>query len=301
MFRPVIFATLLLLTLSSSPSFLSLNNVAAPNFQPLIDFSIGFLLSIKFIEKVPSGFPCVNQINVFKTQVNESISKISSGKIDQIIAGFQELETAVNDTIQICGQTVSEGNAAASEIVNKLKNQTFVEQGLERIATHLFEVADDVKRGIDELKNQSYFSAGVDFGKVLELFLEEPTTSVNFLKVVGHEVSLLLGASNWPFVDCGSASGELLSVTGVTMDGQPAKGVPRAIVASGSANDHAEIKQVRIDTLLNGNLLNTQYDAKFTKTFEAGDNLNYSFSANIPSFAPSVMKQNIFFHYLCPP
>lgn len=288
MFRPVIFATLLLLTLSSSPSFLSVNNVATTNFQPLIDFSIGFLLSIKFIEKVPSGFPCVNQITAFKTQLNESISKISSGKIDQIIAGFQELETAVNDTIQICGQTVSEGNAAVSDIVNKLKNQTFVDQGLERIGAHLFEVVDDVKRGAGELKNESYFSAGVDFGKVLDLFLEEPTTSISFLRLVGNEVNFLLGAINWPYTDCGS--GELLSVSGISLDGQPAKGVPRAISVTGTANDHAEIKQVRIDTLLNGNLLNTQYDTKFTKTFEAGDDLSYTFSANIPSFAPSVMK-----------
>lgn len=286
MFRPVIFATLLLLTLSSSPSFLSVKNLgASPDFQPLIDFSIGFLLSIKFIEKVPSGFPCVNQINVFKTQLNESISKISTGQIDQIISGFQELEGAVNATLQICGQTVSEGNAAVSEIVNKLRNTTFVEQGLERVGAHLFEVIDDLKRGAQEFKNQSYFSAGVDFGKVFDLFLNEPAASIAFLRLVEAEVNFLLGSINWPYNDCGN--GEALSVSGVSLDGQPAKGIARAISVVGSANDNTDVKQVRIDTLLNGNLLNTQYDTKFTKTYQAGDDLSYSFSANIPSFAPS--------------
>jgi hypothetical protein len=289
MFKTFIFATLLLLTLSSSPSFLSVKNVgASPNFQPLIDFSIGFLLSIKFIEKVPSGFSCVNQINTFKVQLNESISKISTGQVDQIIAGFQELQAAVNNTLIICGQTIAEGNAAVSEIVNKLKNKTLVEQGLERIGGHLFEVIDDLKRGAQEFKNQSYFSAGVDIGKVFDLFLEDPTTSINFLRLVGKEVSVLLGYINLPYNDFGN--GEALSINGITLDGQPAKGIARAINVAGSANDHADVKQVKIDTLLNGNLLNSQYDTKFTKTFEAGDDLTYSFSANIPSFAPSVNK-----------
>lgn len=200
---------------------------------------------------------------------------------NQMVTGFLELEKTINDTVLLCGTMAHEGNVFATDLIAKLKNKTFIEQGIQRLEQNLFTVIEDLTKGVEDFKNASFFNAGMDFGKVLEMFLEGPTS--NLVNLIYEELSSL-GSINWPFINCGSS--DPLVASTLTLDQQPTKGTTRSINMIGTSGAHMENAKVKIETLLNGNLLNTQFD-DFSKVFEANDPVNYSFQTAIPSFAPS--------------
>ena len=167
------FISLIIVSVFSS-SFLS---VSTPNLskvsttQDIIDFSIGFLLSIQAIEKIPSGFPCVTQATNFEQSLKNAISKLETLKYSDMVEGFSLLIKTVNDTVLLCGATAHEGNVFFSDIFAKLENSTFIQEGVKRIEDNVFNVLEDLSKGVADFKNHSYFNAGTDFGKIAEIFL----------------------------------------------------------------------------------------------------------------------------------
>lgn len=274
--------SLSLISVLSSP-FLGKNlGQAVPSAkQDIIDFTIGFMVSIKLVEKVPDGFPCVTNLEDIRSKISQAIALIRTRDADKVAQGISLIQNTINETLRSCGAAANEGNLYFHNLVKEIINPGFIAKAIGNFKANFFEIFGDFNKGISDLKNNSFFNSGVDFGNVFNLILNGKNNELELYLI--NEIGLL-GSINWPFNNCGSGP---LTVSGVTLDSQPAKGTGAGITVQGTANDNFTLEKVQITTLLNGNNLNTQFDPN-TNAFTAGAPFSYHFAVSIPSFAPSV-------------
>ena len=257
--------------------------VALPSKQNLIDFIIGNLIAVKITESVPDGFGCATTITNLQNATQTALALIRSGSLDNIVEGVELLEQAINDTQRVCGSASEEGQETFQSFLEKIKDPGFITLALGRIKDNFLTILQDFEKASDDLKNQSFFSAGYDLGSIVHLILSGPDSSL--VSYISEEITRL-GAVNWPFTTC--TSDGAIQLSSLTLDAQPSKGNLEGINLVGTSNNAVSLKQVQITTLLNGTPLNTQYDAN-TKSYQAGDDFSYRFAITIPGFAPSVL------------
>lgn len=268
----------IVLTVSSRGFLQELGQSPPPSIkQDLIDFSIGFMVAIKLVEKVPDGFNCVNTLESLQTQVQASIALIRSGKINE---GISSIEAAFNQSFSSCNLAASEGQQYFQNLLKEVANPLFMLKAVKRFKENFSQLFQELSQGLSALRSHEFFNSGVNFGKIFQLIVSGNDEELsNFLI---NEINIL-GAINWPFNNCGSGP---IVPSGVALDAKPAKGKSDGIAVSGTANAQVDLQKVQITTLLNGNPLNTQYD-NFAQSFQSGSQVNYKFSVPIPSFAPS--------------
>jgi hypothetical protein len=269
-----------LLAFATCNSFLPTKPLGLPSQQDLVDFLIGGLVAVKVTDDVPDGFPCVNTIGDLQADVQTAIGLIRNGSW---VEGVDLVWKSINATYVACGAAASEGQAVVQAFLQKVQDPEFINLALNRIENNFKTVVDDAVKGVEDLNNGSYFSAGNDFGSILHLILSGPETRTELVNLLMTELAKL-GSVNWPFTNCAASSP--LQPAQMTLDATPAKGVAEGMNLVGTANAPATLKQVMIVTSLNGTPLNTQYDA-FANSYQAGDSFNYRFAITIPSFAPS--------------
>lgn len=252
--------------------------VSVPSSQNLLDFIIGNLVAVKVTDTVPSGFPCVTAATNLQNATQEALALLREG---HVLEAAELFENALNATRVSCGAAASEGQATFENFLAIIRDPNFVTQALGRIRSNFLTILEDFERGVSDLNNQSFFSAGMDFGSIAHIVLSGPDAQL--VDFIVEEITKL-GAVNWPFTNC--AAGSPLQITSFSLSVTPAKGAAEGLVARGTANGAVSLKQVQIVTLLNGTPLNTQYDPN-TKSYQQGDSFDYNFSVTIPGFAPS--------------
>jgi len=271
-----------------SSSFLSLPNATetTSNVQDsgqFTQFALGVYLGSNLNYLIPTLPNCLLDAAQVLTKLNDTYNAILDGiateNPNEIGSAIVLLSEFLNDTINSCGDTLLDGSGVVAAFIIDVNNITFLEQAVVRVGQNLPTVLADLQGVWDGVfKTGDYFGAGKALGDVLRIFFD--------ISAGQQTVNLLtLGSVNWPFTNCGSSAD--LSVSSVNLDSQPSKGAPAAINILGSMGAPVTLKQVQIVTSLNGTPLNTQYDPN-TNAYQAGDPVNYRFSVQIPSFAPSV-------------
>ena len=161
-----------------------------PTPQNLLDFLVGNLASLQVLETIPDAFPCVNALTSLKNNTDNAIALFKSG---HFLTAIHLLENTFNTTIQSCASANSEAVGTFKNFLDILKDPNFVKLAVERIANNQLELIDDLAGGVEKLNNQSFFEAGVLFGKIPHTILSGPVnfTSINLLELSTNETSPL--------------------------------------------------------------------------------------------------------------
>lgn len=248
--------------------------------QNTSDFFIGGLVALKVTDSVPNGLPCITAVANLQTAVQTALALIRN---NQLVEAADLLEQAYNATREACGAASVEGQKTFQDFIATITESNFVNEALARIGSNYLTILQNFQKGISNLNNQSFFNAGMEFGKIVQIILSEPNSDELVDFIVKKMTNL--GAVNWPFTNC--ATSAPLQPSLYTLDPAPAKGITEVTVVRGTVNAAVSLKQVKIVTLLYGVALDTRYDA-FTHTYQRGDTFEYRFSAAVPTIAPSV-------------
>ena len=174
---------LLLLSTCVFSSFLPKKSINTPSVQNLLDFAVGSMVSLKVLDSVPDGFPCVNQITSFKNRTLETLNLFEQGLV---YSALKLLESTLNDTYSACQAMSNEGKATFENFLKIVQDPYFMQLARGRVKDNIDTLIDDWYLGVDSLNNQSYFNAGVFFGKIPHVLLSGPndtTFSVNLLSM----------------------------------------------------------------------------------------------------------------------
>ena len=189
--KNLIFVIVSLSIVLSSPVFLP--KLIFPSKQNLLDFLVGNLASLSVLSSIPDAFPCVTQVTSLKNTTLEALQLFEEG---HIVDAIHLLENTINQTLTSCSAAGSEGVDTFKNFLDIIGDPDFLKKASERVIDNLPALIDDLAYGIEKINNQSYFEAGVSFGKIPHLILSGPDSLLNLASF------LTLGDnSSCPFIE----------------------------------------------------------------------------------------------------
>ena len=129
------------------------------------------MVSLEVVGSVPHGFPCVTNLGQLKNNTETVLALVQEG---QFVEALHLLETTLNDTYTNCGAAAAEGRATFESFLALVKDPNFLALAEQRIEENSLTLLDDLALTLENLHNQSYFNAGVAFGKIPHLVLSGP-------------------------------------------------------------------------------------------------------------------------------
>ena len=169
-------AFLVLLSLS-----LVLSLPPLPTPSNLKDFLIGNLVSLQVVQSVPDGFSCATNVASLHNNTKTALDLFMHG---HFVDALHMIETTINDTITSCEKANAEGKLLFENFIRIILDPEFVPTAFARIKDNQLTILEDLAEGFEDLNNQSYFTAGIAFGKIPHLVLSGPDgLSLNFLEI----------------------------------------------------------------------------------------------------------------------
>jgi hypothetical protein len=175
---------LLLSTLALS-SFLPRQNtklgLPLPTPQNLMDFLVGNLVSLQVLEQIPDGFPCVNTLTTLRNNTLQAVALFNQG---HFLDAIHLLESTFTQTFSSCTAANSEALGAFKNFLDIVRAPDFAKLVVYRIANNQAELIDDFAGGVEKLNNQSFFDAGVLWGKMVHTLLSGPVNMTSSLELL---------------------------------------------------------------------------------------------------------------------